>query len=78
MLGLDLVPAAKKIIDEKKAAEEAENADPFVREIKALIAERADSKKNKNYARADEIRNLLAEKGVTLIDTPQGTTFKIG
>ena len=78
VLGLDLVPAAKKIIDEKKKAEEAENADPFVREIKALIAERADAKKNKNYARADEIRNDLLAKGVTLIDTPQGTTFKIG
>jgi cysteinyl-tRNA synthetase len=78
VLGLDLVPAAKKIIDEKKKAEEAENADPFVREIKALIADRADAKKNKNYARADEIRNDLLAKGVTLIDTPQGTTFKIG
>ena len=78
VLGLDLVPAAKKIIEEKKKAAEAEDADPFVREIKALIAERADAKKNKNYARADEIRNLLTEKGVTLIDTPQGTTFKIG
>ena len=45
---------------------------------KELIAERAQAKKAKNYARADEIRNILAEKGVTLIDTPQGTKYQIG
>ena len=38
----------------------------------------AEAKKNKNYAEADRIRNELAAKGITLIDTPQGTTYKIG
>ena len=46
-------------------------------EIEALIAERKEAKKSKNFARADEIRNYLKEKGVTLIDTPQGTTYTI-
>ncbi len=77
VLGLDMVPAASKIIEAERAAEEAENSDPFVREIKELIAERAQAKKDKNYARADEIRAILMEKGVTLIDTPQGTKFEI-
>lgn len=45
-------------------------------EIEALIAERAAAKKEKNYARADEIRNELQKKGITLEDTPLGTKFK--
>ena len=77
VLGLDLCEAAKKIVEEeeRQAAEAA--ADPFVAEIEKLIAERAEAKKAKNYARADEIRNELLAKGVTLIDTPQGTKFTI-
>ncbi|MBR7082495.1 MAG: cysteine--tRNA ligase, partial [Clostridia bacterium] len=43
-----------------------------------LIDERAAAKKNKDYARADAIRAELAEKGITLIDTKEGTTFKKG
>ncbi len=47
-------------------------------EILAKIAERAAAKKAKDYARADAIRAELAAQGVTLIDTPQGTTYKRG
>ncbi len=43
--------------------------------IVALIEERAAAKKAKNYARADEIRNELASKGITLTDTPTGTKY---
>ena len=45
-------------------------------EIERLIAERAEAKKNKNYARADEIRNQLKEAGIVLEDSPSGTTWK--
>ena len=45
-------------------------------EIEALIAKRADAKKNKDYALADKIRNDLKEKGILLEDGPQGTTWK--
>ena len=41
-----------------------------------MIQERNEAKKSKNYARADEIRNMLKEKGIILVDTPQGTTWK--
>lgn len=41
-------------------------------EIKNLIEERQNARKEKNFARADEIRDLLREKGITLKDTPQG------
>jgi len=41
-------------------------------EIEALIEERGKARAEKNWARADEIRDILAEKGITLKDTPQG------
>ena len=77
VLGLDIVPAARKLLDaERAAAEEAAN-DPFIQEIEALIKQRAEAKAAKNYALADSIRQTLTDKGVTIIDTPQGTKFKI-
>lgn len=45
-------------------------------EIEALIAERAEARKAKNFKRSDEIRDLLASMGITIEDTPQGTRFK--
>lgn len=48
---------------------EAEEVEP---EIQALIDERQEARKAKNFARADEIRDILKEKGITLKDTPQG------
>ena len=45
--------------------------------IQEKIAERKQAKQNKDYALADKIRAELNEKGIELIDTPQGTTFKI-
>jgi cysteinyl-tRNA synthetase len=44
-------------------------------EIESLIAERTAAKKEKNFARADEIRDILTEKGIILKDTPQGTEW---
>ncbi|HDP79464.1 MAG TPA: cysteine--tRNA ligase [Spirochaetes bacterium] len=44
--------------------------------IEALIAERAEAKKQKNFSRADEIRALLEAEGVILEDTREGTRWK--
>jgi len=44
--------------------------------IEALIAERTEAKKQRNFARADQIRNELAEKGVILEDTRDGVRWK--
>ena len=44
-------------------------------EIEALIAERTAARKEKNWARADEIRNQLTEMGIVLEDTPQGVKW---
>jgi cysteinyl-tRNA synthetase len=41
-------------------------------EIAALIEERGRARASKDFARADEIRDMLKERGITLKDTPQG------
>ena len=51
--------------------------DDFIREIEVMIVARKEAKKAKNFAEADRIRNELAAKGVTLIDSREGTTYKI-
>ena len=45
-------------------------------EIETLIQERQAARKEKNFARADEIRNLLLEKGIVLEDTREGVKWK--
>lgn len=44
--------------------------------IEALVAERTQAKKQRNFARADQIRNELAEKGVLLEDSKDGVRWK--
>jgi cysteinyl-tRNA synthetase len=45
-------------------------------EIEKLIEERQAARKAKDFARADEIRNELLEKGITLLDTREGVKWK--
>lgn len=45
-------------------------------EIEQLIEERQAARKAKNFARADEVRNLLLEKGIILEDTREGVRWK--
>jgi len=45
-------------------------------EIEKLIAERNTARKEKNFARADEIRSELAAKGISLEDKPDGTIWR--
>ena len=60
VLGFDLV--------EKQDDEEAQK-------IEELLAERAQARKERNYARADEIRNQLTEMGIVIEDTPNGAKW---
>lgn len=45
-------------------------------EIEKLIQERQEARKSKNFARADEIRNMLQEQGIILEDTREGVKWK--
>lgn len=45
-------------------------------EIEVLIEERTQARKNKDFAKADEIRNTLLEKGIALEDTREGVKWK--
>ena len=46
--------------------------------VDALVAERVAAKASKNFARADEIRKILAEKNIMIEDSVTGTTWRIG
>lgn len=61
IFGVKLVASDNKIDDEK---------------IKQLIEERNLARKNKNFARSDQIRDDLKKQGIILEDTPQGTRYK--
>ena len=72
---LELVKSFDKVfsLDLIQEKELAANHD----EIMAKIGERNNAKKEKNYELADKIRNELLESGIELIDTREGTTYKI-
>ncbi|MBC8744146.1 cysteine--tRNA ligase [Lactobacillus sp. Marseille-P7033] len=61
IFGVKLVASDNKIDDEK---------------IKQLIEERNLARKNKDFARSDQIRDDLKKQGIILEDTPQGTRYK--
>ncbi|MBK9438881.1 MAG: cysteine--tRNA ligase [Chloracidobacterium sp.] len=45
-------------------------------EIEALISDRQEARRNRNFERSDQIRDLLAEKGIMLEDTKDGVRWK--
>jgi cysteinyl-tRNA synthetase len=45
--------------------------------IEELIAERQQARKNRDFARGDQIRDDLAAKGIELLDSKEGTTWKV-
>ena len=45
-------------------------------EIEKLIQDRQEARKNKDFGKADEIRNLLLEKGIILEDMREGVRWK--
>lgn len=80
VISLSVIENAIQIF-EKQAAEaktqiDDHAGDPEAEEITALVKERSEAKKSKNFARADEIRKQLSDRGITIIDTPQGPSWK--
>jgi cysteinyl-tRNA synthetase len=62
-------------LDEASAEVRAQNA-LTDGQIQALVEERTLAKKSRNFARADAIRNELAEKGILLEDSKDGVRWK--
>ena len=78
VLSLSLLEGASALYQEKKTAEAATPAEmtPEDLEIQALVEERTAAKKAKDFARADAIRQELQNRGIQVIDTPQGPQWK--
>jgi cysteinyl-tRNA synthetase len=72
ILGFFNESPAEFLNKKKSKAIESGSIDPD--EIEKLIVERRESRKAKNFARADEIRQILKEKNIVLEDRPDGTT----
>ena len=78
-LGIIEAAAAVKEAERRKKEEETAGVDPeLLQYINDMIAARKAAKAEKNFAEADRIRVELLERGITLIDTREGTKFKIG
>lgn len=56
--------------------EQQQSTEILPEEIEALIAERNAARKERNFARSDEIRDLLKAQGIVLEDTAQGTRWR--
>ena len=57
--------------------EEVEIDEDLEKEVNELILKRAEAKKNKDFALADQIRDDLLSRNIKLIDTREGTKFEI-
>ncbi len=74
---LELVTNFDKVFDVQLIKEESNTKVENEEEILELIEKRKEAKKNKDFALADQIRNDLLEKGIELVDTREGTTYRI-
>ena len=73
VLSLDLLSAA----DENPSEQETNGADnELTAYVEEMIAKRAQAKKEKDFAKADAIRNELLEKGIAIKDTREGVVWE--
>ena len=63
-------------LDLTKKEESTEFSEEEIKYIESKIEERKEHKKNKEFDKADAIRNELLEKGIELLDTREGTKYK--
>ncbi len=75
---LALVSDFEKVLSLGLLEEEKRSIDPELEQyILEKIQKRSEAKKNKDFHLADQIRNELAEKGVIIRDTREGTKYEI-
>ena len=79
----DAEPTRRALEWAKKAGRQADVAPELLsrqsltnESVDALVAERTQAKKQRNFARADQIRNQLAEKGIVIEDSKDGVRWK--
>lgn len=80
------IESSKKLIEETKnlivtlmnvlGVKIAEKEEILDSEIETLINERTEARKSKNFKKADEIRDLLLNRGIVLEDTREGVKWK--
>ena len=68
VLGIGLIEEASKAKEEK--------GDDIPEEVLALAAQRAEARKAKDFALADELRTKITDMGYIIEETRQGTTIK--
>jgi len=74
----DALASIDKVLGLLEVARISRTLDPeTVALVDRMIAERQDARKNKDFARADEIRKELAARGIVLEDSAQGTRWKV-
>ncbi|MCR4846803.1 MAG: cysteine--tRNA ligase [Eubacterium sp.] len=71
-----LFELSDKVLGIKLERKEVEMDEDETAKIEAMIAERTAAKKNKDFAKADEIRNKLSEMGIIIEDTREGVKWK--
>lgn len=71
VLGLQLIAEAHALQSQTDSVQIEDQE-----KIEALIAERAEAKKQKDYQRADAIREMLKAQGITVEDTVNGTVWR--
>ena len=64
------------LLDEKKDEENGVD-DELKAMIESKIAERKAAKKEKDFAKADAIRQELLDKGIEIMDTREGTVWSL-
>jgi len=75
LLGLGLADLDTRQVDRRRSAADLDPAEVEV--IERLIADRTQARKDKNWARADEIRTELEALGVQVTDTAAGPTWEL-
>ena len=73
---LELVKSFDKVFS-LNLIKEVEEDEPLTAYILEMIAKRNNAKKEKDFATADKIREELLSRGVELMDTREGTKYKI-
>jgi cysteinyl-tRNA synthetase len=75
LLGLGLATLTPADLEHRRALTDLSGEE--TRAIEELVADRTQARKDKDWARADQIRAQLDELGVDLTDTPEGPVWQL-